>query len=187
MASIRHYRETDKANVQNVCMQTGPGAAREIGPAQTMLLTTYCDYYIEQEPQNCFVVANDDDEAVGYILCAENYWRYRLRFRTQYIPRVKECGVMKQTECRGSYFLPLFYSKKYPAHLHIDILDDYQRQGLGSRLMDNLTSQLRKKGVAGVMLVVGAQNEKGRNFYKKYGFKEELVMPFGVVMGLSLN
>lgn len=186
-ATIRAYQEKDKENVRLVCMHTGPGAARQEGPAQTLLLATYCDYYIEKEPQNCFVAADKNDEAVGYIFCAENYWRYRPRFLKEYIPKVKGQGLMRVVECRGSAFLPMWYSNKYPAHLHIDILNDYQRQGLGSRLMDTLTNHLRKKGIPGVMLVVGKENEKGRNFYKKYGFKEEWVMPFGVVMGLRLR
>ncbi len=187
MTTIRPYRQTDKQRVQMVCMHTGPAAARVESPEKTQLLATYCDYYIEREPNNCFVVADEHDEAVGYIFCAENYWRYRGRFLKEYVPRVKGLGFSKQAECRGSAFLPMWYSKKYPAHLHIDILDDYQRQGLGSKLMDTLTAHLRKKGVKGVMLVVGEGNQKGRNFYKKYGFKEELVLPVGVVMGLELT
>ena len=70
--------------------------------------------------------------------------------------------------------------------LHIDILDAFQRQCYGSRMMDALTQQLRAKGVSAVMLVVGSGNKKGRSFYLKYGFEEVRVLPGGVVMGLKL-
>ena len=36
--------------------------------------------------------------------------------------------------------------------------------------MDTLLSALRAKGVRGVMLGCGKNNEKGNSFYKKYGF-----------------
>ena len=43
--------------------------------------------------------------------------------------------------------------------------------GLGRKLMDALISHLKKKDIKGVVLGVSAQNEKGINFYKKYGGK----------------
>lgn len=187
MAAIRNYEPKDKERVRMVCIQTGPAAALQEGAARTVLLATYCDYYIECEPHNCFVIADDNDEAVGYIICAENYWRYRERFLRDYAPRTKGFSLHQRIECLGAAYLPKWFCKKYPAHLHIDILDEYQRQGLGSKLMDTLTRHLRAKGIPGVMLGVSSKNEKGRNFYNKYGFKKVLQIPFSVVMGLELH
>ena len=183
MPTIRPYQPKDKENVRSVCIQTGPEVALQPGRARQMLLTTYCDYYIECEPHNCFVIADDSDEAVGYILCAEDYRGYRERFLREYAPRVKG---LRRVECQGAARLPKLFVKSHPAHLHIDILPDYQRMGLGSKLMDTLTAQLRAKGIPGVMLGVGASNTKGRNFYNKYGFRQLLRIPKCVVMGLDL-
>ena len=36
----------------------------------------FCDYYIENEPENCFVLS-DDGKTVGYIICTENYDIYK--------------------------------------------------------------------------------------------------------------
>ncbi len=186
MPTIRSYQPKDKEDVRAVCIETGPGAAAQAGPARTMLLTSYCDYYIECEPQNCFVVADDDDRAVGYILCAQDCRAYRARFLREYAPRLKGLPFFMRAECRASAFLPKLLAKKYPAHLHIDISEEYQRRGLGSQLMNALTAQLRAKGIPGVLLVVGAGNKKGRNFYGKYGFSKLLRIPTSVVMGLAL-
>lgn len=184
MPIIRSYQPKDRERVQAVCKATGPSAT----PQEVKhLLTTYCNYYIEQEPQNCFVAADEQDEAVGYILCAANYQQYYRTFRKQYMPLVKGLPFTSRMECWGSAFLPRFWAKRYPAHLHIDIFPDYQRMGLGTKLMDALTAHLRAQGVRGVMLVVGKNNVKGRNFYQKYGFREVVVQPFGVVMGLDLT
>ena len=184
MPTIRAYQLKDKANVQNVCIKTGPAADKPKGLAWELELACYCDYYVECEPQNCFVVADDSDEAVGYILGAEDYRRYRERFLRDYAPRVK--GFPYWVKCQGSARMPKLFAKQYPAHMHINILEPYQRMGLGHQLVDALTAQLRAKGIPGVMLGVGAGNVKGRSFYNKYGFKKLLRLPGAVMMGLDL-
>ena len=186
MTTIRPYQPKDFDNVQHICIETGPPKAkRGENQARATLLATYCDYYVEREPQNCFVIADENDEAVGYIICAENYWKYYEAFMRNYAPRTKGFLPYHRVECLASAWLPRFL-KKYPAHLHINILPSHQRMGLGSKLMDTLTAHLREKGVPGVMLGVGADNKKGRNFYNKYGFKTLLRVPFSVIMGLEL-
>jgi len=188
MPTIRKYQPKDKENVRMVCMHTGPKEALERdGPARITLLATYCDYYIECEPHNCFVIADDNNEAVGYIICAEEYFGYRKRFLSEYAPRTKGLPIDKRVECLGAAHLPRFFVKKYPAHLHIDILPAYQRMGLGSKLMDTLVAHLRSKNIPGVMLGVGSKNEKGINFYKKYGFQKKLRIPFSIVMALDVR
>ena len=186
MPTIRPYESKDAARVREVCMRTGPKASLEEGPARTLLLATYMDYYIEREPHNCFVIADDGDSAVGYILCAEDYRPYREIFFRDYAPRSKGLGLARRAECLGAGYLPRFFYKTYPAHLHIDILPAYQRMGLGTKLMDTLTAHLRQKGIGGVMLGVSSTNEKGIRFYKKYGFTQVRKVPFSIVMGLRL-
>ena len=186
MPTIRPYQLKDADAVRYVCMHTGPKEALREGPAQTLLFAAYVDYYIEHEPENCFVIADDGDNAVGYIFCAQEYWAYREIFLRDYAPRTKGFSPHMRVECLGTVYLPRFFCKKYPAHLHIDILPEYQRMGLGSQLMDALTAQLREKGVRGVMLGVGSGNEKGKNFYRKYGFQQICRVPFSIVMGLEL-
>ena len=61
-------------------------------------------------------------------------------------------------------------AKKYPAHLHIDILPEAQHKGYGTKLMDALMDYLAEKGVKGVHLGVGGDNAGGIRFYEKYGF-----------------
>jgi len=184
MPTIRSYQPKDKENVRHVCIQTGPAVGLTQGPKVELELICFCDYYIECEPHNCYVVADENDEAVGYILGAENYWRYRERFLRDYAPRVK--GFAYRVKCQGAARVPKMFVKNYPAHLHINILEPYQRMGLGSKLVDTLTANLREKGIPGVNLGVGSGNVKGRSFYAKYGFKKLLHVPGCVFMGLDL-
>ncbi len=186
MAAVRPYTQKDKENVRIVCLETGPSNAYE-PKERALLLACFCDYYIENEPENCFVVADDSDNAVGYIFCARDCRSYYRVFRQKYIPAAREASLAKGIMAWFTTFPVRFYSKKYPAHLHIDILPDYQRRGFGSLLMDANIGNLKARHVPGVMLVCGSRNQKGINFYKKYGFKKVADMFGFTVMGMDLR
>ena len=184
METIRKFQQKDRDSVRNLCLVNADNPKSE--RQQNFILNTYCDYYIEREPENCFVAVNEKDEVVGYIYCAENYAKYQERFNEFFLPKVKALGYFKWKASLSSYRLHAKYAAEYPAHLHIDILDDYQRKGLGSKLVGALSEHLKAKGIPGLMLTVGGTNSKGINFYKKYGF-EVLEKGFGdVAMGLTL-
>ncbi|MBR3588743.1 MAG: GNAT family N-acetyltransferase [Clostridia bacterium] len=166
---IKRYEEKYKDDVRFVCLNSnGPCKLNE--KQQHLILTTYCDYFIEQEGNNCFVAVNKDDKAVGYILCAENYDKYKKIFRKEYLTRFRKIEISSRITAGVSSFFQAMYKKNYPAHMHIDILPEYQRLGLGHKLVDALCENLRAKGVKGVCLTMWSGNEKGGSFYKKYGF-----------------
>ena len=79
------------------------------------------------------------------------------------------------------------YAERYPAHMHIDILDAYQRMGIGHQLVDTLAACLAGQNVKGLMLSVGSTNQKGVNFYQKYGFQKIGTVAGALVMGLRLS
>lgn len=166
---IRPYEERDRENVRFVCLNS-EGACTMDEKKQNFILTTYCDYFIEKEGENCFVACDENDRAIGYVLCAENYDKYKKVFFREYLPRIERKELGSRVSAGLSAFLQKIHKKKYPAHLHIDILPEYQRMGLGHKLMDALCEHLRKKGVKGVSLTVSYSNKKGRSFYEKYGF-----------------
>ncbi len=166
---IRPYEPKDADAVRFICLNSeGPCDLNEA--EQHYILTTYCDYYIETEPQNCFVAADEDDRAVGYVICAEDFDAYRPVFLREYLPRIPAERLSFRFGARGSTVMQNQYKAAYPAHLHIDVLPEYQRHGLGRRMVDALLAHLRAKGIPGVMLTVGTGNRVGRSFYEKYGF-----------------
>jgi ribosomal protein S18 acetylase RimI-like enzyme len=147
------------------------------------LLTAFCDYYIEKEPQNCFVVA-DDQKAFGYILCAENSKAWSELFSKEYVGKLSNLSL--QQYCEGTIATPLKFADQYPAHLHIDILPDCQRMGIGTKLMDALVSHLRDKNIPGLMFSVARTNVSAQAFYKKYGFAVLEERENEIVMGMIL-
>lgn len=180
---IRGYREADHDQVQRVCLGTGTDPTFAQPQMQQLLLNAFCNYYIEQEPENCFV-ADDGNGVVGYILCARDAGVWKENFPGCYAPGWED-GPLKMFY-EGVMASPLKYAGEYPAHLHIDILPEYQRVGVGSRLMDALLDHLRQLHIPGVMLGVASDNEKGKNFYRKYGFSVLEEGPQEIVMGMKL-
>lgn len=182
---IRKYQEKDKKNLQYICVATAnPPAKNE--KQKEMLTILYNDYFTECESQNIFVAVNDDDDAIGYILCSTNFKQFKKTMRKVYLPKVWKLSKAKWLLTQLELIMDTQFAKKYPAFLHIDILDGYQRMGLGHKLMDALMNHLKEEGVCAIMLGVGADNKKGVNFYKKYGF-HEIVKGFGALkMGYKI-
>ncbi len=166
---IKRYEEKYKEDVRFVCCNSeGPCDWSE--KKQHIILATYCDYFIEKEGDNCFVAVDENDKVVGYILCAENYDKFKKVFRKEYLTQFKKYKISDRAAAFFSTFIQSILKKQYPAHMHIDILPEYQRMGLGHKLVDALCENLKEKNVKGVCLTMFSGNEKGGNFYKKYGF-----------------
>ena len=87
--NIRPYEKRDKESVHYVCLNSeGPfkGSKRDMN----FILTVYCDYYLEKEPENCFVAVDENDRVVGYIISAEDFDLFRKGFKYEYYPRIKK-------------------------------------------------------------------------------------------------
>ncbi len=183
---IRPYQEKDKEDVRFICLNSeGPNPDSQA--VQRFVLKTYCDYFIEQEGENCFVAVDENDKTIAYVICAENYDKYYECFIREYLPRFKKYDLIFRYKAKHSADSQRKYKAEYPAHLHIDVLPEYQRRGLGSQLVDTLCAHLKAKGISGVMLTTGPDNERGRNFYRKYGFTELEVNKSDAVYGLKLK
>lgn len=169
MLSIRKYEEKDRKDVHFICHNSeGPEEAPDY---MTGLFyhNTFCNYYLDHEPYNCFVLDNDG-KAVGYIICAENFDKFKEIFDRDYLPLSDSFGEGRYDWASTAYKPQEKFKDEYPAHLHIDILPEYQRMGMGGKLIETLCNHLSRKGVAGVCLTCGPRNEKAMNFYKKRNF-----------------
>lgn len=186
MLTVKPYETKYAQDVRRVCLNTGPAKALSDRAEANFILSTFCDYYIEREGEHCFVAVDENDKAQGYIFCAPDYCRYKRDFK-EYIARVGKSGFSRQAMAWGECFAAGLFRRRYPAHLHIDLNPGYQRMGAGTAMMDALVGHLRELGVPSVMLIVGASNEKGVNFYSKYGFHRCRRFASGLVMGLDIK
>ena len=123
---------------------------------------------------------------MGYILCAPDYRAYQKSFRQNECREIRKYGLLRYLY---AYFEPNVqkkYARKYPAHLHIDILPAYQNQGAGADLMETLKSHLKDLGVSGIFLSVSKQNSGAVRFYKRNGFCVLDIVGGAVLMGCTL-
>ncbi len=190
MVTVRPYSEKDKRRVQEVCLRAA--SAKDsfdswYSDGSHFILTTYNNYYTEHEPENCFVSVDEDDNAVGYIICAKDVGKWRRVFMKDYFPRLKGMDSKYKLWALAEIIIKVMFQKDYPAHLHIDMSKDYRGQGAGTMMMDALVNHLRENGVKGVQLTCGTDNHRGINFYQKYGFKILNTNSQGVTLGLKLN
>ncbi|KAG9118331.1 hypothetical protein FRC07_007209, partial [Ceratobasidium sp. 392] len=58
-----------------------------------------------------------------------------------------------------------------PAHIHINILPQAQRQGWGIKLIDKAVQYLKDLGQNGLFLGIDSRNHNARAFYLNVGFK----------------
>ena len=89
----------------------------------------------------------------GYILCAKDLKLYE-KYAYPYYLTLKEQ-----------------YYPEYPAHIHIDILEEYTGNGVGSKLMQALFEVLKEEKVPGICVLVDPTNKRAVRFYEKMGFK----------------
>src|SRR5215210_5663001 len=76
---------------------------------------------------------------------------------------------------------------RYPAHLHIDLLERVRGAGFGRALVAKQLDQLRSRGATGVHLEVATENRNAIDFYRHLGFVELRERDDALVMGISLG
>lgn len=178
--TIRGLEQPDYDNLKKIYYGAGSASDQMPEMVTEAMQQFFLDYYVENEAAHC-LVADDGGRAVGYILCApfEEKWEAFFEEHTGQ-PEFAVINMIYQ----GSKEPFVRYREQYPAHLHIDLLPEYQRIGLGTRLVDALKAHLKELGISGLMLCVANDNEKGIRFYRKYGFMELEKFEHETAMGI---
>jgi len=184
---IRSYQSKDREYLRSICKATASEAYRGDPGREEFICLLFCDYYLDCEGESVFVAVGGDDIPCGYILCSRHFWSFLGRMLGVYMPRARAILPRGLGFYRAFLAANIPFAPRYPAHLHIDILDGHQRQGIGHALMDALVTHLRERRVKGLCLIVGRENEKGVNFYRSYGFKTLFATRMTAVMGLRIQ
>lgn len=183
---IRKYENKDREAFQKICLETAPENLKSSPKKANFLLYRYCDYYIDNFPEFCFSLTGGNNEAVGYILCCPD----SVKYKNEFVSKGEDCLSLTFWQKSGLKFdtkIYLPYYDKYPAHLHIDILPEYQHKGFGTELIFSLTNELSKHNINGVMLCVGEKNENAVNFYLKNNFTTIKKLPGSLLLGKLCN
>lgn len=176
----------DIPTAEQICLATADESLRRTAASRENTLLLYNRYYTRASLDACLVAVNEADEAVGYILCAPDYKTYCESFRKNECKDIRKLGLLRGVRAWFEPQLQKKYAKRYPAHLHIDLLPEAQGQGMGTALMHALKTHLRAQNVQGVFLCVGKDNKKALRFYKKQDFQVLNIVGGAVLMGCVL-
>ncbi|GAB3167383.1 hypothetical protein GCM10027059_28160 [Myceligenerans halotolerans] len=191
-STIRPYQPNDRDPVTGICVRTAAGGqdARGIYSDDLLMPDVYCLPYVTYAPDLAWVVDDAEGRAIGYILAVAD-----TRAFVDWYARAWAPGFRARHPRPGPMGRAYRYSEEalvrdggdphrmlrgitpqeladHPAHLHIDLLPEGQRQGLGRRLLDTLRAALAERGVPGVHLGMDPANAGARAFYDAYGFRE---------------
>ena len=181
-AVIRPYRDSDRADCFEVCVRTANlgGDASGMYSSDALMADLFFAPYADLDPQLAFVV-DAGDRVVGYVVATANTRDYVTRYRAELLPRFAAMYPRQPPGSTGDSFmidlghnperLLLPVVDEYPAHLHIDILPEWQGRGLGRRLMDTERAALASRGVAALHLTMVDENLGARSFYDRLGFR----------------
>ena len=152
--------------------------------------------YLVLHPSACFVLARpsagdgspEASVAVGYLLLAPSTKQHYQRIADEYLPTLPQSTGDKVDEARktselATSLLKLLHSplvdlanleakypgllERYPAHLHIDILPEYQARGWGRKLIEMAMQYLVVQEIGGVHLLMAEGNTRARKFYEE--------------------
>jgi GNAT superfamily N-acetyltransferase len=202
---IRTCRPGDLAALREICVRTGYRGGDATGRYRDpqVLPAVYAEPYAVLASGIAFV-ADTGEHVIGYIVGTADSAAFYAALRTEWLPTVAgrfpapapdappddlDATIRRVLHHPERMLVPEI-AARYPAHLHIDLLPEGQRRGLGRRLMNAYLDVLRQRGVPGVHLAMDPANTGARVFYERLGFTE-LPHPDGyggvLFLGLALG
>lgn len=145
----------------------------------------YVAPYVTFEPSLAFV-AEDEAGVGGYVLGTLNTTSFEERLETDWWPAVRArypeppddvAATLSALEraaihdIHDPWTTAEDLARRFPAHLHIDIVPRLQGRGIGTQLIATFVAGLRERGSPGVHLVVGRSNQRAIGFYRHIGFR----------------
>jgi ribosomal protein S18 acetylase RimI-like enzyme len=192
--SIRQATMNDLPALLNVCLQTGNSgsdATAEFFDPE-ILGRVYVAPYLEFSPEFSFAITAP--EPCGYLLAALDTRKFEATLAEKYWPPLQARYQFAHPRFKP-YDLEIFFmihspevaseeiSRKYPSHMHIDLLPKIQGRGIGRTVIEMLFEKLIAAGSTGVHLGVGISNIRAQSFYRKLGFSDLQVQGDALLMG----
>ncbi|KAF5344134.1 hypothetical protein D9758_008821 [Tetrapyrgos nigripes] len=197
--TIRKAVESDTSALSRICLLTADAgsSAESLHDYGELPGLVYAVPYVKLPTTWGFVLVDESDEAVGYILGSRDTRAYEEHAAQHWWPNLAEkyppsTAVKPADErymklLRNMHVAPEANIAFAAAHLHIDILSEYQKQGWGRKLIETAVEYLKGEQVEGegIWLGMDPRNTEARKFYERLGFKDIEGAPVGN-MGIKL-
>jgi GNAT superfamily N-acetyltransferase len=126
----------------------------ESDPSRAAFRERWLGRYLQHDPQFGFLALRPSGEVAGYLVGAIEDPALAPRFADI------ELFTMLREQTR-----------KFPAHLHVNIAPEFRNRGIGGRLVDRFVADAKAHGSPGVHVVTGA-GSPNISFYNRNGFAE---------------
>ena len=189
---VRSYRPADRDQVRALAYATGfmgEPAAWYWGDF-TSFADIWTSYYTDREPASAFV-ADIEGRVVGFLVgcvdsvhapTAEDAIRRAVIRRALFL-RPGTAGFLWRAvrDARSTPAPPAEVpDPRWPSHLHINLLPEARRGGVGTRLVQAWFARLRGLGSPGCQLTTMAENARAIAFFERNGFRrhgEAVLLP----------
>ncbi|MBB6097795.1 ribosomal protein S18 acetylase RimI-like enzyme [Deinobacterium chartae] len=184
MSGLRRIRADDLSAVGRVAYLTGffGSSAQGYFPQPQLFADLWVYPYLCLPDAPGFVL-EERGEVIGYILGSTDAPRYT-RGLLRALPRVL-VGLLRGRYPGWTACLPYLLrvvraphpsapASRYPAHLHLNLLEAARGRGAGRALLEAYLNQLRDRGVPGVHLSTTLENAAAVQLYRKLGFRTYL-------------
>ena len=100
--------------------------------------------------------------------------------RARVARNIADSDTLSIVACQGvtlTGFAIMYFGQE---HAHLNLLavrPEFQRRGIGTRMIQWLEESARVAGIRGVHLEVRARNQQARRFYRRSGFLEMALLP----------
>jgi ribosomal protein S18 acetylase RimI-like enzyme len=184
--SIRPYYPEDRAALFKIAADTAffGKPIEKYMEDRRIFLDSFYAYYTDFEPEHCWVATNKD-EVIGFITgCIDTIRKDKivnkkinpkviLRMLTGYYkigPKARRY-IWRTLKSKHQHSFPGVDLNLYPAHLHINVSEEWRGNGVGIRLMKTYLDQLTYLKVPGVHLGTTSENIAACRLYEGLGFR----------------
>lgn len=186
MITIEPYEERYLPDLYAISLATGHmgGDASHLYTLPELMGQIYSAPYAMLEP-SLVMLAMDERGVAGYIVGVADTRSWEERLEREWWPKLRE----KYPEPAGSApsdwnadehrihmihhpsHVPASVSERYPAHLHMNLLQRAQGSGLGLRLLEAWIEKIARFSPSGAHVGVNRQNERAIRFWSRAGFR----------------
>ncbi|KAJ6545108.1 acyl-CoA N-acyltransferase [Mycena vulgaris] len=182
--AIRRATEADAPALSRICLLTADAgkSAEPLHDYGELPGLVYAVPYVQLPTTWAFVLVDEskDQLVVGYIVGSKDTRAYEQYAGAHWWPRQAEkyppSTMVREADKKYAHLLRDMHAAAdasvafSPAHLHVNILEDYQGQGWGRKLIQTAVDHLKAEGVGGVWLGMDPRNTNARKFYERLGF-----------------
>ena len=197
-AFVRRYEPRDRASVRQICCDTADRGRSFEGffHDREVFADFLTGYYTDWEPEALWV-AEHKDQVIGYVTGCLDADRYRRVMAWWIIPRGVLRGLSRGILCSLETWrllkaviktwqaggLRVISFEKYPAHLHVNLREDFRGHGMGQRLVERFIQQVGERGLPGLRASVRRDSHSACRFFERMGFaiinRHRVVFPDG--------